>query len=886
MHRRIRGLLSPGSAVARPQTGALPELRQVVRLGLEHLLEHVAGLRMVRDQGVVQESLEGEIPVSRQPGLDDHLLVDDVWVHEGRDGWRQVSESHAGGPKARDRAVGLDDGACGEVPDLAVVRQVDDVDGVLAGHHRGDDVGDLLPRTLEVDGLLAVYHAADPTSRFGQFLAPHVYRRHPEVEPLPLALVGEVAGQELVEVPITRRRQIPVDPAELRPEAPGVYERVGVAACFLQRDLACFAVGDPAERLPRHVLTADGYPGDPDKVVDPGYLDVQRLLGRAEHSGEHGEGAEELVAEPDAAHLRRLAHRPGEGRHRSLDRLLGRADQDLVHAHPLGLRHRVGDGAGYVLRLQPLQAHEAAEALAGLLVGYVVRELRLDGPRLDHRHPDVVFQELLAQALGDGVYGELGAGVDPARVAGHLPPGEATDVDDVPGTLPFHHFQGGVCGVEDAEHVHLEHLAPLFREALPDRREEHDARVVDEDVYLAELLFGFLDQAVRLALVGDVAPGREHPAAAALYPTFEVGEPILPPRRDNHRGAFRGEGLGRSLADTARCARHDCHLAVQLRHIKVLSVLRNHYELILPLCRLRVPVGRGGELEVGERPVGVVEGAYGARDHEQGYEEEQSAHDADHDGRRRLVGGEERHGRAQQDHPQDDHDHDHRYPKAQHDAELHQPGEQAPADVAPEEPEAASDGVHDPPAAHDQLSQGELVDDGEGQEDQDEHGEDEEHAEDDGQDPQPRRFRGGEDAESPEHRREEDQEPQAQRHEEEEYLQPQHAPEVPGSRPPGEAEASLLAPVQRGDALGEGAVGDYRQHYEDERQNHDQRTDDDEQQDEVLGDPTKRSGDRPEGEALLAAQVRRDVDRTPEPPAHEESEEPQKLVAPGDPEGL
>src|SRR5215218_2554927 len=99
MHRRIRGLLSPGSAVARPQTGALPELRQVVRLGLEH----VAGLRMVRDQGVVQESLEGEIPVSRQPGLDDHLLVEDVWIEEGRDGWRQVSEGHAGGPKARDR---------------------------------------------------------------------------------------------------------------------------------------------------------------------------------------------------------------------------------------------------------------------------------------------------------------------------------------------------------------------------------------------------------------------------------------------------------------------------------------------------------------------------------------------------------------------------------------------------------------------------------------------------------------------------------------------------------------------------------------------------------------------------------------------------------------
>jgi hypothetical protein len=56
-----------------------------------------------------------------------------------------------------------------------------------------------------------------------------------------------------------------------------------------------------------------------------------------------------------------------------LNRLLGRADEDLVDAHPLGLDHGVDYGIRDVFRLQPLQVHKAAESLAGVLVCDVMR---------------------------------------------------------------------------------------------------------------------------------------------------------------------------------------------------------------------------------------------------------------------------------------------------------------------------------------------------------------------------------------------------------------------------------------------------------------------------------------------------------------------------------
>src|SRR5215207_4895198 len=195
--------------------------------------------------------------------------------------------------------------------------------------------------------------------------------------------------------------------------------------------------------------------------------------------------------------------------------------------------------------------------------------------------------------------------------------------------------------------------------------------------------------------------------------------------------------------------------------------------------------GRLDETQVRQRPVGVVEGADSARDHEHRHQEEDAAdHASDHAGGP-VVGCEEGYRGPEQYRPEDDERHEHRYPQTKHDGQLNQPHEQAAPDVPVEEPEAARDRLRDAPPAHDQLPQAELVDDGEGQEDDDEGHEDEEHAEHDREDSQPRRVREREGGQRAEHHGEEDHEYKTECYEEEQHLQPEHAPEVGGANPEG-----------------------------------------------------------------------------------------------------
>src|SRR5215203_2829596 len=173
---------------------------------------------------------------------------------------------------------------------------------------------------------------------------------------------------------------------------------------------------------------------------------------------------------------------------------------------------------------------------------------------------------MLSLAFRDGADGVLTSGVDAARVAGDLPASDRAYVDEMPAALALHHLDGGVGGVEEAHHVDVEHLAPLVREAFPHLREEHYAGIVDENVHASELLLGLADQAVRLALLRDVADGREHASICASDPLHEVRKSVLSPGRDDHRRTLCRQRLGRRLADAARSARDHSDLTIEFCH--------------------------------------------------------------------------------------------------------------------------------------------------------------------------------------------------------------------------------------------------------------------------------------------------------------------------------
>ena len=89
------------------------------------------------------------------------------------------------------------------------------------------------------------------------------------------------------------------------------------------------------------------------------------------------------------------------------------------------------------------------------------------------------------------------------------------------------------------------------------------AGVVDEDVDLAELLDGLVDDALAVlgnrdvGLHGDAAAAERLDALAGVLEAFDAA------RADRDVGAGLGQPLRERDAEPRRCAGHDRHLAVQ-----------------------------------------------------------------------------------------------------------------------------------------------------------------------------------------------------------------------------------------------------------------------------------------------------------------------------------
>ena len=85
------------------------KLWQILPLSLEHLIEHLSGIRPPINEGIVQKGAESEVRIPCQTGLHYGLLVEDVWVDKRGYRWGKLPENDAGSPRAVECAVCLHD---------------------------------------------------------------------------------------------------------------------------------------------------------------------------------------------------------------------------------------------------------------------------------------------------------------------------------------------------------------------------------------------------------------------------------------------------------------------------------------------------------------------------------------------------------------------------------------------------------------------------------------------------------------------------------------------------------------------------------------------------------------------------------------------------------
>ena len=142
------------------------------------------------------------------------------------------------------------------------------------------------------------------------------------------------------------------------------------------------------------------------------------------------------------------------------------------------------------------------------------------------------------------------------------------DVDDAGAFTEV--FHGSLRGEQETEDVHVEDLVVvLFGEGI-DGEELLDAGVVDEDVEVAEVLDGCVDEALSLSGLRDIATDGDGFATGGcdggdhIVRTSLAGGVV-----DDDGGALRGERFGDGGSDTLGCAGDDCDFTCELAHIYI-----------------------------------------------------------------------------------------------------------------------------------------------------------------------------------------------------------------------------------------------------------------------------------------------------------------------------
>src|SRR5918995_3474701 len=227
---------------------------------------------------------------------------------------------------------------------------------------------------------------------------------------------------------------------------------------------------------------------------------------------------------------------------------------------------------------------------------------------------------------------------------------------------------------------------------------------------------------------------------------------------------------------------------------------------------------RPGDPEVGERPVGVVEGAKHSSGYYQEGEQDHSRYDSCKDG----GGGELRYGQEYRGQEKDEAHDGARYQHGdgRHDYQgyLDQPCQNAPAEVLTEDAQSAANGGGDRLPAYHDLPQRELRDDRQGDKNNDQQGNSHQSGKSYGSNPCSGCLRS--DKHSSDHQSDwrgyRDQKRQTDQ--EKEYAVAEHPPEPGGARPPCRPKPAPLAPLYGRDTVREPPVGDNNQCQEDDKE--------------------------------------------------------------------
>src|ERR1041385_2854380 len=253
----------------------------------------------------------------------------------------------------------------------------------------------------------------------------------------------------------------------------------------------------------------------------------------------------------------------------------GAAAGDVEHEARGEAARRTGDPGAKLRHFVDL--HEAPHRdlrlhVADVLLGHAPEQRRLGHRGRDAVHRYAGIAELFCQGLGEADHaslrGRIGGDVRHAFLAG-----DRRHRDDASVLVVAHMPGGDPAGIEHRRHVDGDDTIPVLERVFPGRLDRPvDARAVDQDVDLAELVRAVIECLFDRLVVRHIDGLRERGREAALFQRRDIAIP-----HDHLRAALRDQ-LCDAKPDAAGRAGHDGDLAVEFR----LHVFLTHLRMCVP----------------------------------------------------------------------------------------------------------------------------------------------------------------------------------------------------------------------------------------------------------------------------------------------------------------
>ncbi len=197
------------------------------------------------------------------------------------------------------------------------------------------------------------------------------------------------------------------------------------------------------------------------------------------------------------------------------------------------------------------------EPVSGRYKSLAVHDIRAHQARTKCGYADPLAPQVNRKSFRQTDHRELRRGIRDGSVQTAGQPGKRCGVDDMAAAALQQMGQKNMYPVNDPPEIDINDPFPVFNRNLFHVPHHVNTGIVHEDIHPAHFRNRLMKEVLNLREPGHIGRDRQTSAPEALYFSQHPSQALAVQIRDDHIGAFPGQGERRRTTDPAGCTRHN-----------------------------------------------------------------------------------------------------------------------------------------------------------------------------------------------------------------------------------------------------------------------------------------------------------------------------------------